>query len=100
MVDLADTDLWFEEIKQTHFHGKAETIRFADDMVFTFFDPRDAERFYRVLPKRLNKFGLEMHEDKSQMIPAGHLNAVKAERNGKRLPTFKFLGFTCFWGEI
>ncbi|MEO8402662.1 MAG: reverse transcriptase domain-containing protein [Gammaproteobacteria bacterium] len=92
-------DSWFEEIKPNHFRGRAETIRYADDMVFTFSDPRDAERFYSVLPKRLNKYGLEMHIDKSQMISAGHLNAVKAERNGKRLPTFNFLGFTCYWGK-
>lgn len=68
-------------------------------MVFTFSDQRDAKRFYKVLPKRLYKFGLEMHEDKSQLIAAGHLHAAKAERNLKRLPTFKFLGFTCYWGK-
>jgi RNA-directed DNA polymerase len=92
-------DSWFEEIKHNHFRGRAETIRYADDMVFAFSDHSDAERFYDVLPKRLNKYGLEMHLDKSQMISAGHLNAVKAGRNGKRLPTFNFLGFTCYWGK-
>lgn len=92
-------DSWFEEIKHSHFRGKAEAIRYADDMVFAFSDCRDAERFYDVLPKRLNKFGLEMHADKSQMIPAGHLHAVEAERKGERLPTFNFLGFTCYWGK-
>ena len=92
-------DSWFEEIKHNHFRGRAETIRFADDMVFTFEKRSDAERFYKVLPKRLNKFGLEMHADKSQMLPAGHIVASKAERKDERLPTFKFLGFTCYWGK-
>lgn len=92
-------DSWFEEIKHNHFRGKAEAIRYADDMVFAFSDRCDAERFYGVLPKRLNKYGLEMHIDKSQMISAGHVNAMKAERNGKRLPSFNFLGFTCYWGK-
>jgi RNA-directed DNA polymerase len=92
-------DSWFDEIKHNHFRGRAETIRYADDMVFAFSDCLDAERFYSVLPKRLNKFGLEIHADKSQMISAGHLHALKAERNGKRLPTFNFLGFTCYWGK-
>ena len=92
-------DLWFEEIKRDHFRGKAEIIRYADDMVFSFGNRQDAERFFHVLPKRLNKYGLEMHVDKSQLIPSGHRTAVIAERNGERLPTFKFLGFTCYFGK-
>ena len=92
-------DEWFEEIKTTHLNGKAETIRYADDMVFTFEKQSDAERFYEVLPKRLAKYGLEMHVDKSQMIPAGHVAASKAAKKGNRLPTFNFLGFTCYWGK-
>jgi len=92
-------DEWFEFLKHNHFRGKVELIRYADDMVFTFENQTEAERFYRVLPKRLNKFGLEMHLDKSQILPAGHWAAMRAKRNGKRLPTFKFLGFTCYWGK-
>lgn len=92
-------DEWVESLKHNHFHGKVELIRYADDMVFTFENPTEAQRFFRVLPKRLNKFGLEMHLDKSQLLPAGHRAAARAQRNGKRLPTFKFLGFTCYWGK-
>lgn len=92
-------DEWFEEIKQTHFRGNADAIRYADDVVFSFERWSDAERFFKVLPNRLNKFGLEMHVDKSQLIPAGHIAASKADKEGNRLPTFKFLGFTCYWGK-
>lgn len=92
-------DEWFEEIKTTHFSGRGETIRYADDMVFTFEKQSDAERFYEVLPKRLAKYGLEMHMDKSQILPAGHHVASKAIKEGNRLPTFNFLGFTCYWGK-
>lgn len=92
-------DKWFEETKTKHFHGNVEMIRYADDIVFTFSHQRDAERFFSVLPKRLKKFGLELHMDKSQLIPAGHLYAVKAKENRERLPTFNFLGFTCYWGK-
>ena len=73
-------------------------VRYADDMVFTFESMSEAKRFYKVLPKRLTKFGLEMHEDKSSIIPAGHTAAKKAKERGERLPTFNFLGFTCYWG--
>ena len=46
-------------------HGRAELIRFADDMVFVFERQSDAQRLYSVLPKRLAKGGLEMHTEKS-----------------------------------
>lgn len=92
-------DEWFEAIKQSHIRGRAELIRYADDMVFTFQYQREAKRFYEVLPKRLAKYGLEMHVDKSQVIPAGHEAALRANKAGKRLPTFNFLGFTCYWGK-
>jgi len=92
-------DDWFEEIKKTHIKGKAEEVRFADDMVFVFQNKMDAERFYKVLPKRLEKFGLEMHEGKSSIIPSGRTAAVEAHESGKRLPTYKFLGFVCYWGQ-
>jgi hypothetical protein len=86
-------------IKQSHLYGKAELIRFADDMVFAFENQSDGQRFYKALPKRLTKAGLEMHTDKSQLILAGKLEALKAYNKGQRLPTFNFLGFTCYWGK-
>ncbi|GGG09301.1 MULTISPECIES: group II intron reverse transcriptase/maturase [Cysteiniphilum] len=92
-------DEWFENIKHTHLNGSAELVRFADDMVFSFARQDDAKRFYRVLPKRLSKAGLEMHGAKSSCIPAGRLVAKNAELTGKRLDTFNFLGFTCYWGK-
>ena len=39
-----------------------------------------------------------MHEEKSSIIPAGHTAAVRAQKAKSRLPTFNFLGFTCYWG--
>ena len=92
-------DEWFEQIKPSHIHGQAELVRFADDMVFVFERLSEAKRFYEVLPKRLAKFGLEMHANKSQVIPAGRIAAQRACRRGERLPTFNFLGFTCYWGK-
>ncbi|MEQ1966210.1 reverse transcriptase domain-containing protein, partial [Xenorhabdus nematophila] len=92
-------DEWFDEISRSHIHGRAEMVRYADDRVFTFEFMSEAERFYKVLPKRLNKYGLELHDDKSQLIPAGHIAALRANQSGRRLPTFNFLGFTCYWGK-
>jgi group II intron reverse transcriptase/maturase len=92
-------DVWFDGIKKTHIKGRAEEIRFADDMVFVFQDKLDAERFYKALPKRLGKFGLEIHMDKSSVISSGRDAAKEAHESGERLPTYKFLGFVCYWGQ-
>ncbi len=92
-------DVWFEEIRKTHLRGRSGLVRYCDDMVFTFQYLDDAKRFFKALPLRLQKYGLQMHMDKSQMIPAGTFAAARSHSVGKRLPTFKFLGFTCYWGK-
>ena len=92
-------DEWFAKISKTHLKGKAELIRYADDMVFVFEHKEDAERVFRVLDKRLNKYGLEMHEAKSALLPSGRDAAKRMGFAGRRMPTFMFLGFTCYWGK-
>ncbi len=74
-------------------------MRFADDMVFVFQNENDAERFYKALPKRLEKFGLKLHAEKSSVIKSGAGHAIDAARKNERLKTYKFLGFTCYWGK-
>ncbi len=92
-------DSWFEEISKTHMKGRANIVRFADDMVFVFQFKEDADKFYKALPKRLEKYGLKLHEDKSSMIRSGKQAAKEVELRGERLPTYKFLGFLCYWGK-
>jgi RNA-directed DNA polymerase len=92
-------DSWFAEISRNHLRGKADMTRFVDDMVFVFQNAEDAERFYKVLPKRLEKFGLKLHVEKSSVIKSGSIHAKEAEKNGERLKTYKFIGFTCYWGK-
>ena len=91
-------DDWFKTISKTHIAGKASMVRFADDMVFVFQHKAEAERFYEVLPKRLTKFGLTLHEDKSSIIESGRRAAQRANERKERLQTYKFLGFQCYWG--
>jgi len=79
--------------------GDGVSHLFTLDMVFVFEHKQVAEHFFDVLPKRLSKYGLEMHMDKSQLVPSGHIAALRAHKEGKRIPTFKFLGFTCYWGK-
>jgi RNA-directed DNA polymerase len=91
-------DIWFKEISKSHIKGKSFEIRYADDMVFLFENYKEAERFFKVLPLRLEKYGLSMHLEKSQIIPSGRYAAMKTFESGNRLPVYKFLGFTCYWG--
>ena len=92
-------DSWFNEISISHLKGRAEMVRFADDMVFIFQRSEDADRFYKVLPKRLEKYGLQLHADKSSLLKSGSREAADAEKRGERLQTYKFLGFVCYWGK-
>ena len=92
-------DNWFSEIRKSHLKGKAEMVRFADDMVFVFQMSDDAERFYKVLPKRLEKYGLKLHEEKSSILKSGRKEAEEAAKRGEHLQTYKFLGFLCYWGK-
>jgi group II intron reverse transcriptase/maturase len=92
-------DKWFDETRQSYMTGRAQQVRFADDMVFVFQHMEDALRFYKVLPKRLAKYGLELHEGKSSVVRSGSRAAAEAHAKGGRLPNYKFLGFTCYWGQ-
>lgn len=92
-------DEWFNQTVRQHLRGRAEMVRYADDMVFIFSDKCDAERFYKVLPKRFMRFGLALHEKKSQLVESGRDAAARAQARGEKLPSYKFLGFVCYWGK-
>ena len=83
-------DLWFERVVKPHCGGHAMLIRYADDFVCAFRYKDDARRFYRVLPKRLKKFGLEVAPDKTQMMRFNRFHP------GMK-PRFTFLGFELYW---
>lgn len=87
---------WYREVCP-RLRGRAHLIRYADDFLLTFAREDDAQRVMRVLPRRLARFGLELHADKTRLLPFGRY-AQKLKLQGKleggRLPTFAFLGFT------
>jgi RNA-directed DNA polymerase len=92
-------DAWFHTTVKQHIRGKAEMVRYADDMVFIFENKNDAQRFFKTLGKRLEHYGLKLHFDKSQLLESGRNAAARAVKQGKRLGTYKFLGFVCYWGK-
>jgi hypothetical protein len=48
--------------------GRATLVRFADDLVIIFEHERDARRVFDVLPKRMAKYGLTLHPEKTRLI--------------------------------
>jgi RNA-directed DNA polymerase len=58
----------------------------------------EAEAFYRVLDKRLGRYGIELHRDESPRLPSRTKAAARTHTRRQRLPTYPFLGFTCYWG--
>lgn len=59
----------------------------------------DAHRFMRVLPRRLEKYGLRLNANKTRLLPCGKRYARYCFKTGQRPPTFDFLGLTHYWGH-
>ena len=83
-------DLWFEKVVKPQCRGEALMCRYADDAVWAFRYQEDAERFYRVLPKRLGKFNLEVAPDKTRILRFSRFPPSLRRR-------FVFLGFEFSW---
>lgn len=81
-------DLWFEKYVKGNLTGDAYYVRYADDFLILFEKDTDARAVMDVLPGRLAKFGLELAEDKTRVLPFGRYKGTKE--------TFDFLGFTFF----
>jgi group II intron reverse transcriptase/maturase len=91
-------DIWFDTaVKKGKFRGEAYLTRFADDFVACFQYKDDAEKFYRSLGTRLEKFGLALAPEKTRILEFGRFAAANRERRREGKPeTFSFLGFTFY----
>jgi RNA-directed DNA polymerase len=92
-------DTWFEWMLKPRMRGKAFMIRYADDFVMVFSERCDAQRVMDVLPKRLSRYGLTMHPDKTRMIPFRRPCRNVVDDEDSQPGTFDFLGFTHYWGR-
>jgi len=92
-------DLWFEVIFQTESKGRVELIRYCDDFVIVCERWHDAQRFLPELTTRLAKFGLEISQEKTRTLKFGKVAWKQAQRTGKKMETFDFLGFTHYCGK-
>lgn len=85
-------DLWIEVSVKRQIKGELKYVRYADDFVCAFSLEEDAERFHRKLAERLDKFGLEVAEEKTNIICFSRCAGPDSKR-------FDFLGFELFWGK-
>jgi RNA-directed DNA polymerase len=93
-------DEWFETVRHETFKCNCYQIRFADDVVWVFACKVEAERFNRVLPKRLEKYGLTLNVEKSSLLPSGRYAIERLISTGGPMPRFKFLGFRGRGGKL
>ncbi len=87
-------DLWFEKVIKRGLKGYAGYVRYADDFIVCFQRREEAEEFVNRLKERLQKFALRVKDSKSRVIEFGRYAQYRAEREGKKVVTFDFLGFT------
>jgi RNA-directed DNA polymerase len=93
-------DQWVEVWRKKVAKGDVIVVRYADDLVLGFQYRAEAERFLREFRKRLAKFGLELHADKTRLIEFGRFAARDRTQRGQGKPeTFTFLGFTHYCGQ-
>jgi len=93
-------DLWVNLWRKQQAYGDVIVVRYADDTVLGFQHQVEADRFLEDLRKRLAKFGLELHPDKTRRIEFGRYAEPRREKRGEGKPeTFDFLGFTHLSGK-
>lgn len=78
-------DWWFENPVSRYLKGEAYLVRYADDFIIMFEYEEEAREVYEALKRRLSKFGLELAEDKTRILPFG--------KNSTSKDSFDFLGF-------
>src|SRR5271165_2249144 len=92
-------DEWFETEVRPRLKGESTLARFADDAIMAFDNIVDAKRVLAVLGKRLARFGLTLHPDKTRLVdfrPQMTEGARHPETDGT---SFDFLGLTHVWGR-
>jgi group II intron reverse transcriptase/maturase len=92
-------DLWFSRRFRKQCRGEAYYFRFADDFLACFQHKSDAASFRHRLADRLEGFGLQLAEEKTQGIEFGRFAREDARKRGEKPKEFTFLGFTHYCGK-
>jgi len=89
-------DKWWVHTVLPRLRGKAFMVRFADDFVMVFSSKRDALRVQEALAKRLGRYGLTLHPEKTRLV---RFERPYYDGRGPKAGTFDFLGMTHYWGR-
>jgi group II intron reverse transcriptase/maturase len=92
-------DEWFEKEVKPRLKGKSTLVRFADDAVMAFADVQDAKRVLDVLGKRLARYELTLHPDKTRFVDFRSRRPEGEDPLVTDGTTFTFLGFCHVWGK-
>jgi len=92
-------DDWFAETVLPRLKRRAGLVRYADDAVLAFEDFLDGQRVRAVLGKRLERFGLSLHPEKTRMIDFRFQRPTSGRHPATQGTSFTFLGFTHVWGR-
>ena len=94
-------DVWFEQEVRPRLRGPATLIRYADDALMLFGNEADARKVLDVLPKRLGRYGLSLHPEKTRLVPFRRPPQSKggSSNAGQGPGTFDLLGFTHVWAR-
>ncbi len=87
-------DLWFTREVQPRLRGRSSLVRYADDFVMLFSDEHDARRVQAALPRRMARYGLSLHPEKTRLLWFGPDRDPLGSRPGGTTGSFDFLGFT------
>ena len=89
-------DLWVRQWRNREAGGDVVIVRYCDDFIVGFQRHEDAVKFLADLRNGMQRFGLELHPEKTRLIPFGRYAADRRRGRGlKGHPeTFNFLGFT------
>jgi RNA-directed DNA polymerase len=94
-------DLWLQQWRKRHAKGDVVIVRYADDFVLGFQYRHDAERFQWDLARRLGRFALELHPEKTRLIEFGRYAVRDRKARGARKPeTFIFLGLVHICSQV
>jgi RNA-directed DNA polymerase len=86
-------DMWFEKVFKKKIEGEAYITRFVDDFVCCFQNKGDAEKFDQELKARMNKFNLEIAEEKTRVMEFGKFAREDLAKRNTKPERFTFLGF-------
>lgn len=88
-------DLWIKDMVKPNCKGNIELFRYADDAIICCQYEKDARRIKDALGKRLEKFKLQLNEEKTKLVSFNKVAMAQGIEQG----TFDFLGFTFYLGK-